>query len=86
MPAMALAKPDSNDWEPVGSEILYALVSDSQGFVLTDTSGYILALVDKAGISKAIVQGVTPEQAESIKAQMESDGIPAFDGHVILPA
>ena len=86
MPAMALAKPDSNNWEPVGRENLYAFVNESQGFVLTDTSGYILALVDKSGISKAIVQGVAPEQAESLEKRLVSDGIPKFEGQVTLPA
>lgn len=86
MPAMALAKPDSNNWEPVGKESLYAFVSESSGFVLTDTSGYILALVDKTGISKSIVQGVTSEQAKSLEKQLVADNIPKFNGHVILPA
>ena len=86
MPAMALGKPNSNNWEPVGEENLYAFVNESQGFVLTDTSGYILTLVDKAGISKAIVQGVTPEQAEDIEKRLKADGIPKFDGKVTLPA
>jgi len=86
MPAMALANPDSNSWEPVGKENLYAFVSESQGFVLTDTSGYILALVDGSGISKAIVQGVTPEQAESLEKSLVAGGIPKFEGHVVLPA
>ena len=86
MPAMALAQPDSNNWEPVGKENLYAFVNESQGFVLTDTSGYILALVDKTGISKSIVQGVTAEQAEHIEKQLIADNIPKFSGHVILPA
>ena len=86
MPAMALAKPDSNNWEPVGTESLYAFVSESQGFILTDTSGYILALVDKTGMSKAIVQGVTSKQAESLEKRLVSDGIPKFDGQVTLPA
>lgn len=86
MPAMALGNPDSNNWEPVGEENLYAFVNESQGFVLTDTSGYILALVDRAGISKAIVQGVTPDQAEVIEQRLRADGIPKFDGKVVLPA
>ncbi len=86
MPAMALAQPDSNNWEPVGKENLYAFVNESQGFVLTDTSGYILALVDKTGISKSIVQGVTPEQAELIEKQLVADNIEKFNGHVVLPA
>ena len=86
MPSMALSTPNSNNWEPVGTESLYAFVNESQGFVLTDSSGYILALVDKMGISKAIVQGVTSEQAESLEKRLVSDGIPKFDGKVILPA
>lgn len=86
MPAMALAKPESNNWEPVGKENLYAFVNESSGFVLTDTSGYILALVDKTGMSKSIVQGVTPEQAKSLEKQLMADNIPKFTGQVILPA
>ena len=86
MPAMALAQPDSNNWEPVGKENLYVFVNESQGFVLTDTSGYILALVDKTGISKSIVQGVTPEQAKLIEKQLVADNIEKFNGHVVLPA
>ena len=52
MPALALRDNNSNIWEPVGEENLYAVVDESSGFVLTDTSGYILALCDKNGISK----------------------------------
>src|SRR3989344_3063686 len=53
MPALALLDNKTNVWEPVGEENLYAFVDESSGFVLTDTSGYILALCDKNGISKA---------------------------------
>ena len=56
MPALALRDNKSNVWEPVGEENLYAFVDESAGFVLTDNSGYILALVDRNGISKTIVQ------------------------------
>ena len=59
MPALALRDNKSNIWEPVGEENLYAIVDESSGFVLTDSSGYILALCDKNGISKAIVQAVS---------------------------
>ena len=58
MPALALRDNKTNVWEPVGEENLYAVVDESSGFVLTDSSGYILALCDKNGISKALVQGV----------------------------
>ena len=52
MPALALATTPSNVWQAVGEENLYAFVDESAGFILTDNSGYILALVDKSGSSK----------------------------------
>ena len=85
MPALALRDNKTNVWEPVGEENLYAFVDESSGFVLTDTSGYILALCDKNGISKAIVQGVTQEQKESIEKMLKDDNIPEYKGKVALP-
>jgi len=85
MPALALRDNKTNIWEPVGEENLYAFVDESAGFVLTDTSGYILALVDKNGTSKSIVQGVTKEQKESFVIQFQADNLPEYKGKVILP-
>ncbi len=85
MPALALKDTQSSVWEPVGEENLYAFVDESAGFVLTDTSGYILALVDETGTSKTIVQGVTPEQKTSLEAAFHAADIPKFSGKVILP-
>jgi len=85
MPALALRDNKTNVWEPVGEENLYAFVDESPGFVLTDTSGYILALCDKDGISKAIVQGVTKEQKENIEKMLKDDNIPEYKGKVSLP-
>ena len=85
MPALALIDTKSNVWEPVGEENLYAFVDESSGFVLTDNSGYILALVDKTGSSKTIVQGVTKQQKENLEKAFENDKIPKFEGKVILP-
>ena len=88
MPALALvAGSDSTTkvWNPVGEENLYAFVDESSGFVLTDTSGYILALVDKTGSSKTIVQGVTTQQKQVIEKALQNDNIPKFEGKVILP-
>jgi cytochrome oxidase Cu insertion factor (SCO1/SenC/PrrC family) len=85
MPALALTDTKSNVWQPVGDENLYAFVDESAGFVLTDNSGYILALVDNSGASKTIVQGVTKEQKEKLEKAFELDGIPKFEGKVILP-
>ena len=85
MPALALRDTKTSIWEPVGEENLYAVVDESSGFVLTDTSGYIIALCDKGGFSKTLVQGVTKEQCDQIVEQFEKDNIPKFVGKVILP-
>jgi len=85
MPALALSDTKSNVWQPVGEENLYAFVDESSGFVLTDNSGFILALVDKTGASKTIVQGVTQEQKEKWEQIFLNDNIPKFEGKVILP-
>ena len=85
MPALALRDNKSNIWEPVGDENLYAIVDESSGFVLTDSSGYILALCDKNGISKAIVQGLSQEQKDEIVKLLEKDNIPEYKGKVVLP-
>ena len=85
MPALALRDTKTDIWEPVGEENLYAVVDESSGFVLTDTSGYIVTLCDKGGFSKTLVQGVSREQCEQMVAQFEKDGIQKFVGKVILP-
>ena len=85
MPALALIDNKTNVWEPVGKENLYAFIDESSGFVLTDTSGYILALCDNNGISKAIVQGVSKEQKEEIEKMLKADNIPEYKGKVSLP-
>lgn len=85
MPALALRDNKSNIWDPVGEENLYAFVDESAGFVLTDNSGYILALVDKYGISKTIVQGVTKTQKEILEQSFQKDNIPEYRGKVTLP-
>jgi len=85
MPALALRDNKTNVWEPVGEENLYAFIDESSGFVLTDTSGYILALCDQNGISKAIVQGITKEQKESIEKMLKANNVPEYKGKVSLP-
>ena len=85
MPALALRDNKTNVWEPVGEENMYAVVDESSGFVLTDTSGYILALCDKNGISKTIVQGLSQEQKDEIVKLLEKDNIPEYKDKVILP-
>ena len=85
MPALALKDTKSNIWEPVGEENLYAIVDESSGFVLTDTSGYIVAIVDNNGISKALVQGVNKVQKENLLKLFKEDKIPEFKGKISLP-
>jgi len=85
MPALALKDTKSNIWEPVGEENLYAKIDESSGFVLTDTSGYILALCDNNGISKAIVQGLDKERIDSIIESLQADNIQEYKGKVSLP-
>ena len=85
MPALALSDNKSNVWNPVGEENLYAFVDESAGFVLTDNSGYILALVDSKGFSKTIVQGVTKEQKDTLEKKFQEDNISEYKGRVTLP-
>ena len=53
--------------------------------MLTDTSGYILALCDNNGISKAIVQGLDKERIDSIIESLQADNIQEYKGKVSLP-
>ena len=85
MPALALKGGPDGPWEPVGEEDMYAFVDESSGFVLTDTSGHILAIVDSDGYSKAIVQGIQAGERERIEAALRADGVPEFRGKVTLP-
>ena len=85
MPALDLRDNKTNVWEPVGEENMYAIVDESSGFVLTDSSGYILAICDKNGISKTIVQGLSQEQKDEIVRLLEKDNIPEYKGKVALP-
>ena len=64
---------------------LYAKIDESSGFVLTDTSGYILALCDNNGISKAIVQGLNKEKIDSIIESLQEDNMQEYKGKVSLP-
>lgn len=85
MPALALKTAKGNVWTPVGEESMFAFVDESSGFVLTDSSGYILALVDNEGYSKSIVQGVTRSQKEFLMQKFAGDNIGEYKGKVILP-
>lgn len=85
MPAIALKDNKSNVWDPVGDENLYAIIDESSGFVLTDTSGYIVVLCDKNGISKTIVQGLNVEQKDELVKKLQANNIEEYKGKVQLP-
>ena len=85
MPALALRDNKTNVWEPVGEENLYAVIDESSGFVLTDLSGYIIALCDAKGTSKSLVQSLNQEQKDNIVELLKKDNIVEYKGKVALP-
>ena len=85
MPALALRDNKSNVWDPVGDENLFAVIDESSGFVLTDTSGYMVVLCDKNGISKTIVQGLSIEQKNELVKKLQANNIEEYKGKVQLP-
>ena len=85
MPALALKDNQSNVWEPVGEENLYAVLNDAGGYVLTDVSGFMIVLCDKNGISKAIVRGLNTENKDVIVKMLQSDNVSEYRGQVALP-
>jgi len=85
MPALALRDNKTNVWEPVGQENLYAVLNDAGGYVLTDSTGYMVVICDKNGISKALVRSLTAERKDVIVARLKSDNIEEHKGDVVLP-
>jgi hypothetical protein len=85
MPALALRDNKTNVWEPVGQENLYAVLNDVGGYVLTDSTGYMIVICDKNGISKALVRSIDAERKEVIVARLKSDNIKEHKGDVVLP-
>ncbi len=85
MPALALRDNKTNVWEPVGQENLYAVLSDVGGYVLTDTTGFMIVLCDKNGISKALVRSLDTERKDVIVTRLRSDNIEEHQGDVVLP-
>jgi hypothetical protein len=85
MPALALRDNKTNVWEPVGQENLYAILNDAGGYVLNDSTGYMIVICDKNGISKALVRSLTAERKDTIVARLKSDNIEEHKGDVVLP-
>jgi hypothetical protein len=78
MPALALKDNKENKWEPVGEENLFALVKDS--------NGYLIAFCDKNGIAKSIAQWFTEETKNEIIAKiMTEQNMNEYFGKLSLP-
>ena len=78
MPALALKDNKDNKWEPVGEENLFAVVKE--------TNGYMIAFCDKNGIAKSIAQWFTEEKKDEIiaKIKIERD-MKEYFGKLSLP-
>ena len=85
MSALALRDNKTNVWEPVGQENLYAILNDAGGYVLSDSTGYMIVICDKNGISKALVRSLDAERKDAIVAKIKSDNIEEHKGDVVLP-
>ncbi|MFZ0183853.1 MAG: hypothetical protein WBV92_08570 [Nitrosotalea sp.] len=85
MPALALRDNKTDVWEPVGQENLYAVLNNTGGYVLSDSTGYMIVICDKNGISKALVRSLNAERKDAIVARMKSDNIEEHKGDVVLP-
>jgi hypothetical protein len=85
MPALALRDNKTNVWEPVGQENHYAVLNAAGGYVLSDSTGYMVVICDKNGISKALVRGLNTERKDVIVARMKSDHMEEYKGNVVLP-
>ena len=71
--------------ERVGQENLYAILNDAGGYVLSNSTGYMIVICDKNGISKALVRGLDSERKDVIVARLRSDNIREHTGDVVLP-
>ena len=78
MPALALKDNKNNNWEPVGEEILYAVVKED--------SGYMIAFCDKNGIAKSIAQWFSEEVKNGIIVTLKAEqNIQEYFGKLSLP-
>jgi hypothetical protein len=78
LPALALKDNKDNKWEPVGEENLFALVKES--------NGYLIAICDRNGIAKSIAQWFTEETKNEIIAKIKTEqNIEEYFGKVSLP-
>jgi hypothetical protein len=78
MPALALKDNKDNKWEPVGEEILYALVKED--------AGYMIAFCDRNGIAKSIAQWFTESMKNEIVTKIKAEqNLQEYFGKLSLP-
>ena len=78
LPALALKDNKDNKWEPVGEENLFALVKE--------TNGYLIAFCDRNGIAKSIAQWFTEETKNTIIAKIKTEqNMEEYGGKLSLP-
>jgi hypothetical protein len=78
MPALALKDNKNNNWEPVGEEILYAVVKED--------AGYMIAFCDKNGIAKSIAQWFSEDVKNGIIVTLKAEqNIQEYFGKLSLP-
>ncbi|MDQ3883659.1 MAG: hypothetical protein M3243_06350 [Thermoproteota archaeon] len=78
MPALALKDNKNNIWEPVGEEMLYAVVKEN--------AGYMIALCDGKGIAKSIAQWFSEDVKNEIIAKMKVEqNMQEYSGKLSLP-
>jgi len=85
MPALALRDNKTDVWEPVGQENLYAILNDAGGYVLSDSTGFMIVICDKNGISKALVRSLDSQRKDVIVERLKQDNIAEHKGDVVLP-
>ena len=78
MPALALKDNKSNIWEPVGEEMLYAVVNEE--------AGYMIAFCDSNGIAKSIAQWFSEDVKNEIITKIKAEqNMQEYFGKVSLP-
>lgn len=78
MPALALKDNKDNRWEPVGEEMLFAVVKES--------NGYMIALCDRNGIAKSLAQWFTEDVKNDIVARIRAEqNMQEYFGKLSLP-
>ncbi len=78
MPALALKDNKDNKWEPVGEEMLYAIVREDAGFMI--------AFCDKNGIAKSIAQWFSEDTKDGIISEIKVEqNMQKYFGKLSLP-